>query len=264
MKSLKIMVATAALGLVAGASTAATVQDVELKASGEWTDTTAGDVYGLNGEGTNEMRWGLPSTLSGVTNRDAQSGYGFEGALAGTIVEPGVEFAVGTFTHYNNRIMAGTDPYAPTISGAELRVDTSIMIGATSYLFTKVFDFLHDETKNSGESGGGCLYGGTPGDAANGGYGCNDRVTAVVNEDASSALVVDGVKYTFEFSGFRYNGGLFSFFDTVEEQTNIATLVGRFKAETLAPVPLPAAGWLLLAGVGGLAAVKRRRSRSTA
>lgn len=263
MKIFKIIVAAGALGFVAGAAGAATIQDVALQgASGVWTDTTPDNVYDLNGEGTNEIRWGLPSTLSGVTNRDAQSGYGFEGASAGTIVEPGVEFSVGNFIHYNNRIMAGTDPYAPTISGAELRVETSIMIGTTSYIFTKVFDFLHDETPNGGVTS--CAHGGTPGDAANGGYGCNDRVTAVVNEDASSELVVDGVKYTFEFSGFRYNGGLFSFFDTVEEQTNIATLVGRFKAETLAPVPLPAAGWLLLAGVGGLAAVKRHRSRSTA
>ncbi|MEX0281268.1 MAG: VPLPA-CTERM sorting domain-containing protein [Arenibacterium sp.] len=29
--------------------------------------------------------------------------------------------------------------------------------------------------------------------------------------------------------------------------------------ETVAPVPLPAAGWLLLGGIGGLAAMRRRK-----
>lgn len=36
-------------------------------------------------------------------------------------------------------------------------------------------------------------------------------------------------------------------------------LAGVAPADPMAPVPLPAAGWMLLAGIGGLAAVKRRK-----
>ena len=36
----------------------------------------------------------------------------------------------------------------------------------------------------------------------------------------------------------------------------------KFTAEAVAPVPLPAAGWLMLAGIGGMAAVGRKRERA--
>jgi len=258
MKKLRILAASAAVALAASAGHAASIQPVTLGgASGSWNNTTSGNVVGFEGEGTDSLKWGKPST-SLTRNNPPKSGYRFAGAAGGGSVAPGTSFDIGTFTHDNNRIlMITSQPY--TISSTELTVKTNIGIGAANYVFTKVFSFLHDETRNNAST---CAHGGAPGTGANGGYGCNDRVTAVVNAASTDELVVDGVKYTFEFEGFRYNGGVVDFFDTVEDASNSATLVGRFNAEALTPVPLPAAGWLLLAGVGGLAALKRRRKHA--
>lgn len=261
MRNLMIGAATAALVLSATAASAVTIQDVTIQSvSGEWTDTTPGNVFGLTGEGTEELRWGLPSTL---VKTGLKSGYRFDGAIPPETEEAAdTPFALGTFTHFNNRIMAVGNGMASTISSVDLAVEISLMIGAVNYMFTQVFTFLHDETPNSAST---CAYGGTPGNGVNGSYGCNDRVTAALNESASDELVVDGLKYTFEFSGFQYNDGVFDYFDTVEEETNKATLLGLYRVEKvgeqISPVPLPAAGWLLLAGVGGLAALKRRQKR---
>jgi hypothetical protein len=40
--------------------------------------------------------------------------------------------------------------------------------------------------------------------------------------------------------------------------------VGEITMQPTSPVPLPAAGWMLLAGVGGLAALRRRQKRNDA
>jgi|SRR6056297_35897 len=260
MHMTKPAIAAVALGLMASSATAATLQDVTINnVTGNWTDTTPNDVFDLGGEGTEEIRWGKPSTL---VDTGLQSGYRFDGAVPPAVtVPPDSEFALGTFTHFNNRIMRVTNGEASTIESAELKVDISLMVGATVKMFTQVFTFLHDETPNNAST---CAYGGAPGTGVNGDYGCNDRVTAVLNEGDSDEFVVDGKKYTFELSGLGYNGGVFDFFDTVEGETNIATLVGSYRVEDLTPVPLPAAGWMLLAGVGGLVAMKRRKAKAQA
>lgn len=45
---------------------------------------------------------------------------------------------------------------------------------------------------------------------------------------------------------------------------NTTTTSVKFTGNEIAPVPLPAAGWMLLAGVGGLVAMKRRRKGEAA
>lgn len=266
MHTMKMATAAVAIAFTATAGGAATLHNVALSGvSGYWTETSPENVYGLTGEGTRELRWGYPSTMEDVQNKGEKSGYGFDGSAGGTSVSAGSDFAIGTFTHFNNRIhMLLNQPW--TISNVDLVVETSVQIGSTQHVFSSVFSFSHDETPNSASQ---CAYGGTPGAGVNGSYGCNDRVTASLNESANNDVIVDGVKYSFDFSGFEYNDGVFDYFDTVEEQTNEAVLLGRFNAEllpgeTLTPVPLPAAGWMLIAGLGGLAAMKRRKSRSNA
>ena len=48
-------------------------------------------------------------------------------------------------------------------------------------------------------------------------------------------------------------------FLTAEKQENQANLIGRLLVEEIPQTPLPAAGWLMIAGFGALAAVSRRR-----
>ncbi len=66
------------------------------------------------------------------------------------------------------------------------------------------------------------------------------------------------MEYTFTLLGFSTDGGttFANEFVTEEGEVNTASLYFDYSVSV---VPLPAAGWLLLAGLGGLAAVGRRR-----
>lgn len=72
--------------------------------------------------------------------------------------------------------------------------------------------------------------------------------------------VAGGAQRTVNFS-FNYSGGsplTFTSFATRWQSIN----VNGVTSIVLAPVPLPAAGWMLLAGLGGLAAFRRFRPKA--
>lgn len=56
--------------------------------------------------------------------------------------------------------------------------------------------------------------------------------------------------------------GYFFFGDNTGDQDYDDLVVKATFGSPLTPVPLPAAGWLLLAGVGGIAAMKRRQKKA--
>ncbi len=61
--------------------------------------------------------------------------------------------------------------------------------------------------------------------------------------------------------GANSGGASFSFTFTIPAFSSLAIemeVSGKAQAETIAPIPLPAAGWMLMAGVGALAAMRRR------
>lgn len=236
--------ATVALS-IAGAAQAASVTINSVQ--GSWVSVEGGK--NVTGRNTSEIRWGT-STGSG------KSGYGFSevGGMPNYDVKPDTAFDLGVFTHYNNEILAGG-----SITGASLKVDINLSIGGRQERITTYFDFDHWETLNQAST---CGNGGANGSGVNS-AGCADRVTAVTNLGTSETFLVDGDEYAFTISGFD---GLTEFW-TTEDQENSAMLRGQFTLVShgdipeVAPVPLPAAAWLLGAGVAGLAVAARRRRR---
>ena len=228
--------------------------------NGAWTTTDPTDPVGFSGRNTNTINWG---TVHSSSTTGLQSGYSFAGTAAGQI-ETGKDFLLGTFTHNNFVIVQGT-----SIKRADLSIGINLMIGGVSKAVNAAFSFNHDETNNFGEGNGLCANGkanNVAGDVNQ--AGCADRVTISKNKALDQSFEIDGLLYILEITGFTISDKLFSEFWTVEDKKNEAVLKARFtqvgtvppKGEpTPSPVPLPAAGWMLLAAVGVLSAARARR-----
>ena len=234
----KLFATAAAAALISGGASASTVGDVFISSVvGVWTATTGTTASGI---GTNEIRWGNPSPPS--SDPEDQSGYKFVGAappVAGPFAE-GEVFDLGEFTHFNEPITA------PSITGATLQVTTEGLVDGVFFSILSVFEFDHFETVNFPGDGVCAAGGSTP---------CPDLVTPTLNVGASESVSIGGVDYFISVTGFDIG----SSFLTLENATNTATLQGTFTADVSGVIPLPAAAWFLLAGVGGLAAVGRRK-----
>lgn len=221
--------------------------------AGTWTQTDPGfpDVTGQN---TPEIRWGEPVQQGG-----SQSGYRFDAAgVPINDVEADENFSLGTFTHFNFPI------FAPSLSSARLSVDIDFdildagnnLIGQRSV--TAVFEFDHWETPNNADP---CADGGANGVGVND-NGCADRVIATTNAGLSDFFTIGDENFVFDVLGFCRDCGPdpvpFTQFWTREDDANRAVLVARWTSEVNV-IPLPAAGWLLLTGLAGLAAMSRRK-----
>jgi hypothetical protein len=251
--------ATAAAVLLGGVSAAIAATVTVADVAGVWTSTDPANPPGLAGLGTNSVSWGVPVDTQ-------KSGYSFVGAAAGQ-VETGVDFDLGTFTHNNFVIQAGT-----SIRGAGLGVVVNLVIGGVTQAVNAAFDFSHWETNNQPRRGGACADGGRFGVGVNA-SGCADRVTILDNKASQQSFVIDGFEYILEITGFTRAGKLFNAFWTEENKANSAILRARFRLvgpsgggssgepgpTTPSPVPLPAAGWMMLAGLGVLGAARARK-----
>lgn len=227
---------------------------------GKWTGLTSDpnhiptEVKGLN---TSSVSWG---TVYSGSKTGKQSGYSFVGAASGQI-ETDTNFDLGTFTHNNFVINPGT-----SITGAALGLVVNMMVGGVDRALTTRFNFSHDETLNNGEANGLCKNGGANGSGVNA-AGCADRVSILDNASQQDSFEFGGFLYILEITGFTQAGVTFSEFWTAEDQANSAILRARFTLvgpvdpidPPPSPVPLPAAGWLMLAGLGALAAARARR-----
>ena len=217
--------------------------------TGAWTSATAeNSAYSgyVNGLGTSAIDFGIP-----YYRRGAQSGYEFEATTppAATLSE-GTSFVLGTFTHNNFVIYGGT-----SIASAVLELTFNLSIDGIVHSFSQAYDFLHWETNNLEST---CANGAANGVGVNS-NGCADRVQAVSNPSLSPSFLMDGVEYIIEissFMGFGNDNGVPTFW-TREGYANSAQLTATY--HTVAAVPLPPAGLALLAGLGGLAFLRRRK-----
>lgn len=258
-------VATAAVIAIGAAGSAFAATVAVSGVGGSWTallpPTGPTNINGLN---TNSVSWGTAynGTFAGDPN-GKQSGYSFIGAAAGNI-ETGKEFNLGTFTHNNFVINAGT-----SIESASLSVVVNLVIGGVSKAVATSFNFVHNETANN-PAGGVCADGAANGAGANV-NGCADSVKILNNKASTQNFVIDGFEYILEITGFTVAGQMFSEFWTTENQANSASLSARFALvgptggtgggdePVPSPVPLPAAGWMMLAAIGALTATRARR-----
>ncbi|MBK0326303.1 VPLPA-CTERM sorting domain-containing protein [Rhodobacteraceae bacterium F11138] len=156
-------------------------------------------------------------------------------------------FQIGMFTHRNQSINAGT-----SINSVQLSLTADVLLDGTTVIgngLNFLFDFDHNETSNVSN----CAF---P-DPNN--SNCDDIVT-VTSNNLTETFNYNNTEYTLEINGFldedtnQFTNQFFS----AEGGNNEAIVMATFTSE-IPGVPLPAAGWLLLAGVGGLAAVRRKK-----
>lgn len=234
------MVSALALVSSAGLAMADTLQLSELSFS--FTDAT-----GTNGNFTSDATAGNPATLYwGVPAEDGGDQSGYKIAAGDPVPSSGVdvdtEFDFGTFTHYNQPILLN----AGTLTGVNLNVsanvsNNNVVIGAVTFQF----GLQHDETPNIEDN---CPDQSNP---------CDD-IVKISMLNTTDTFTLGTIEYTLNLSGFIQDGVEVSTFTSSEGGTNTAGLRGIFTADVPA-VPLPAAGWMLFAGLGGLAAMKRRK-----
>jgi hypothetical protein len=238
-----LAVAAALAGLAVGSmAEAATIQINGV--SGSFVSKEGGNR--VTGIGTNHLAWGGLS-------KNRRSGYIFKGISPASYEIPDpvggptrTEFDVGTFTHKNYKIPTGSG-----VRSAGLLVSFDAAINNTPVPVTPLFfSFDHWETPNQKST---CADGGRRGQGVNL-SGCADRITIGQNPSTDASVSVGGITYLFSVTGFTAGGVPLQQWWTQENKDNVAVLRAQVTA-----VPVPAAGVLLLGGLGVLAAAGMRK-----
>ena len=194
------------------------------------------------GDGSSVIQWGAGgSTNSGIPAAN-QSSYTFDGAAPPAFDPVTSPFVIGTLTHDNRPI------FRPWLTSTELATTIEITFYGKSFTIDPRFFISHEETPNQPPCPDGSVT------------VCDDIVslTSIVADEYK--LTHKGHILTLTLSGFEVNGMISDSFLTAEGGTTPGHLVASFN---IAPIPLPAAGWLLLGGLGALGAAAARRRRKT-
>jgi hypothetical protein len=197
----------------------------------------ASDIDYDDATNTASIVWGVP----GPSGTGLQSGYTFAGDAPPTFAAPtdGSIFSLGEFDHQNEPIL-----------NSSLRVktvDLNLTIDTEIGSFNPIYTLTHLETRNVEP----CAF---PSDTP-----CADTVTiSTITEVAIGKVTVGKYVYSLFIDGFlNSDGEVVTQLVTQEQGVNAAHLVGRI---TVAPIPLPAAGFLLLGALGGLGLMSRRKA----
>ncbi len=241
-----VAVTATAVGIAGGAS-AASLKFENIAAM--WSGWVGGSNVSASSTGVVKPGGGSASIDWGGTT--AKSGYDFD-IISDPVPNGGVgvdtKFDLGEFTHRNQPI-----PRNSSISQVDLSITGDIFLDNILVANGAVFDFRfnHDETLNETP----CDY---PSDVGN---PCSDQVTVSLL-DTTDTFQVGDTTYTLSILGFVQNGSTVTEFISQEGSDNSAVVEAIFTSE-IAPIPLPAAGWLMVAGLGGLAAMRRRKSKKS-
>ena len=238
----------AVIGAALYASLLTSAQAAVLTTNGIWTAAEPGNAIGLNGLGSDQLRWGL--TFRG----NPQSGYGFQGVTDSSITLPTaggapVLFEIGTFTHYNRPIyFDGIDSATLSVAFALDGPGGSLMAGSLDFVFS------HLETLNYPGRGVSCEAGGVA--------PCPDLVE-ISSAAATQYFVAEGISYRYDVVGFLVDGVPTSQFLTGEHRNTSAILMGQITKQRPVATNLPAPNSLALFGLGlaGLAWTGVRQSQ---
>jgi hypothetical protein len=265
------LAATAAAALFATGAMASSVTIEKITAS--WVAIPDGDPEATGGDNLDihngdpdlnpnlvTVTWGnpVPSFIDSDGNNlnpdpdgiGFKSGYAFLPETTDFPAAEGVPFKLGEFFHENWAIATGGGisfidlafmfEGSPDGTPAELRPAAS---------FPATFRFKHTETPNQRAD--------CPEDA----IACDDIVMVTALDGDTETVQVGKVRYTFRLLGFGDTADVAQFanvFETEEGRSNSTFLWADY---TIAVIPLPAAGWLLLGGLGVMGAVARRRRK---
>lgn len=198
--------------------------------TGVW-DNTVGGTF-VNGEGTNEVRWGTvhPDGLN------IQSGFRFDGNAPQTFDLDEV-FNLGTFTHFNWAIARGTGATSSELTLSLVFTDpVGLNMGAE-------FTFEIEETPNSSLPLNNPL---------------NNDIITFPEAFSSEVVIIDDNRYVLQLLGFGPTMGDYeSIFSTIENADNETYLW----AKVTSPVTEPATLLLLGTGLLGLSSVTRKKAK---
>jgi len=245
--SLTKLSACAILGVATlfGGAAHAAIMDIQIdKITATWSDPVGGSgieigtidaaVFGGDNPNAAIVSWG--STSGG-----GRSAYLFDADPVPISSGPGI-FEFADFIHANQAIPLSAAIDAVSLS---LEIEGHLTGGGPGFALSTDLTFDHTETENSGRC------------APAGATVCPDVVSITANPGDAALFSFMGVDYTVAFLGFDGAVNGVSSFVTEERQNNVAPLSLSFSAVT-APVPLPAAGWML---IGGLALLGRTAGR---
>lgn len=171
----------------------------------DWYNPVNGSNITYSGDdgivGNEVISWGVP-----VNQR--QSGYEIDVYDSTIDVISDQRFLLGDFTHHNYVMKRGTSIYE-----ASLSMDVTVSTPTLEDSINLSFLFDHTETSNNCTSSPTCS---------------NDLIKVVGN--ASNQFSFNDTLYEFEILGFMNNGVLSKVFSTVENQSSVASLVGRVNA----------------------------------